>query len=112
MLPNRDLSHINNLQQLRAAKKEAIQEIEIAERQLEETFSKMPMRAVGSLFGFVTGLVSKGIHGSSQNTFGASGQQQDESTPLLKSGLQAIGIELAMLGITKLVSKLLGKKKG
>jgi hypothetical protein len=112
MLPKRDFTHIKNLNDLRRAKKAAIREIEEAELILEETFSRMPMRALGKVFGFAAGLVSKSAHQSSQTAFASAGQSHGESSSSLKEGLQAVAIELAMLGITKLVSKLLSKKEG
>lgn len=111
MLPKRDLSHINNLKQLREAKLLAVQEIQDAEFQLDYIFSQMPMRALGGAFGFAAGLVTKGIKDTGKSALGASTEQIPNEAFSLKSGLQTLGTELAVLGFSKIVAKLLSKKK-
>jgi hypothetical protein len=111
MLPKRDLSHINNLNELRVAKLAAIREIEEAEINLEETFSKLPLRALGGAVGFAAGLMSKGIKENKRQDYSQSNESDEEPGSTLKSGLQALGIELAMMGLTKLISKLMSKKR-
>jgi hypothetical protein len=112
MLPKRDLSYINNLKQLRKAKLLANQEIEFAEIQLEQTFSQMPMRTLGGVFGFVAGMVSKGIKDKSNSAFSSTVEENKDVGLSFKSGMQTLGTELAIMGITKLITKLLSKKKG
>lgn len=110
MLPKRDLSHINNLNDLRRAKLLAIREIEEAETDLEETFSKLPMRALGSTIGFAAGLMSNHIKESSRQAYSQPSEFSEEQGSQLMAGLQALAIELATLGLTKLISKLFSKK--
>lgn len=110
MLTKRNLSHINNLKDIKSAKLSALADIEVAENRLETLFSDLPMKALGNTVGFVAAAVAKGFQGKDISD-NAEGYGQSISEPMsFSKTLQAVGQETALYGIAKLIEKLVANR--
>jgi hypothetical protein len=106
MLTKRNLSYIDNIHDLRKAKKLAFLEIELAEDRLEDLFSNLPLQALGSAVGFVAGAVAKGFQGPGHKEPEPTASGPDEA-PDFTQTLKSVGEETAYFALAKLVEKLL-----
>jgi hypothetical protein len=111
MLTNRNLSHINSLKDLKAAKLLAESDIDEAEKRLEYLFSDLPMQALGSTVGFVAGAVAKGFqnHSKSEKNPEVLSAENDKQMSFGQT-LQSVGEETALFALSKLIEKLVGNR--
>jgi hypothetical protein len=107
----RNLSHINNLAKLRIEKVNAIQEIEMAKLRLEESFTSLPGKALGSALGMVTGAVATGFKTYYAAQTAPPAEEETRTPPTFTDTLKSVGEETAYFALAKLVEKLLNQQR-
>jgi hypothetical protein len=109
MLTKKNLSHINSLKDLKAAKKLAHTDIDDAEKRLENLFSDLPLQVLGNTVGFVAGAVAKGFQSKNERQSEILSSENHENMSFGQT-LQSVGQETAFFALSKLIEKLVANR--